>query len=312
MPTAVEQALEKFFGQFFKSDLPDGESQRLGEGALKIDSDLSALTNPNAGAFLKLERDPGLRDDFAAIGDAFRTVGHDFHKAAVGADLIDRFILFGTQHQGGGGGSGAPAVSAALSATGGGGGAGLQADFIAADHKLNATSTDLRAFGKSFLKIDHSRTPEQFNLKLESLADGSVTLARDMAADSKAFQQLGNDFVALGGGDPNALIPAVYKELGGDLQKVAADFGALSTDFLKLDGALVGYQTGGSGTPAPTATAAGGGGGAGMPVGTALMNLFQDFHTLGADTGAVAHDSAVLVSDLIQPPTTAANTNHSH
>jgi hypothetical protein len=303
MPTAVEKALENFFDQFFKSDLPAGESQRLGEAALNIDSDfvkLSELSGESLAAFEHKHK-----GDFEAIGRAFHTVGNDFHKAEIGASLIDRFILFGTQAHGGGGGSGTPVFSAT-----GGGGAGIQADFELADHKLGTTATDLKAFGDSFVKIDDVRTLDQFNVKIAGLGDGSVELARDTAADQAAFLKLGADFLNLGSEANGLLLPAVYKELGGDLQKVAADFGAISTDFLKLDGALVGYQTGGSGRPGDP-NASGGGGGAGMPVGTALMNLFQDFHTLGVDTHAVAHDAAVLVSDLIQPPTTTtANTDH--
>jgi hypothetical protein len=112
-----------------------------------------------------------------------------------------------------------------------------------------------------------------------------------MTADHAAFMALGEGFLKLGGGD-NALLPAVFKALGEDVQTVGGDFNKLAADFVTFDKALMG-----------------GGGGAGMPIGTALMTMFQDFHTLSTDTGMVAHDAAVLVSDLVQQ-SLAPNANH--
>src|SRR5215831_4229417 len=103
MPTAVERALERFFDEFLKRNITPNEG--LG------------------GAFRGIERDPGLRHDFTAIGDAFVTVGNDFQGAAIGGELINGLIglLFG-----------------------GGGGAGIQADLGSADQKLGTTSTGLK------------------------------------------------------------------------------------------------------------------------------------------------------------------------
>jgi hypothetical protein len=276
MPTQVERALERFFDEFLGRNFTP--SEKLNDAFQKIDRDIASLSDASADTLHKMGRDPGLNHDFAAIGDAFLTVGNDLHKAEMGGEAINGLIglLFP-----------------------GGGAAGIQADLGSADHKLGTTSSDLMTFGIDFHKIDTSRTQQEFDHKIAGLVGDSTALAGDMAADQAAFMTLGADFLHLGG-DANALVPAVFKELGGDLQKVAADFGSLATDFRSLGEAVAGYQTGGSGTPAdPNA----------MPVGTALMTLFHDFHALGADTGAIAHDAAVLVSDLIQPPV-APNGNH--
>jgi hypothetical protein len=284
MPTAVETALEKFFDALLGRNAPPSES--LNDAFHKIDRDIMALDDASPANFLKVEGNPGLRHDFTEIGGAFLTAGTDFHKGEMVGGVINGLIglLFP-----------------------GGGAAGIQTDLQSADHKLGTSSTDLMTFGGEFAKIDTSRTLDQFNIKIAGLADGSVTLANDMTADHDAYQKLSADFLNLGG-DANLLLPAVFKELGGDLQKLANDFATLATDFRNLDGALVGYQTGGSGTPADP-NAAGGGGGSGKPLGNALATLFQDFHALGADTGVVAHESAVLISDLIQQ-SVGANANH--
>jgi hypothetical protein len=287
MPTAVERALEKFFDELLGRNAPS--SERLSDAFHKIDSDITALSDANAANFLKIEGNPPLRHDFTEIGHAFLTVGNDFHNVELVGGTINGLIglLFP-----------------------GGGAASIRTDLASADHKLGTSSTDLRNFGGGFVKIDDSRTLDQFNIKIAGLADGSVKLAGDMTADHDAFQQLAADFLKLGG-DANALLPAVFKELGGDLQKLAGDFATLATDFHTLDVALAGSGGGaGRGVGIDAGTQAhGGGGGSGKPVGDALATLFHDFHTLGADTGVVAHESAVLISDLIQQSVTP-NANH--
>src|SRR5262245_58485871 len=124
MPTAVERALERFFDEFLKRNITPNEG--LGGAFRGIDGDLTRLEGANADTFLGIERDPGLRHDFTAIGDAFVTVGNDFQGAAIGGELINGLIglLFG-----------------------GGGGAGIQADLGSADQKLGTTSTGLKMFG---------------------------------------------------------------------------------------------------------------------------------------------------------------------
>jgi hypothetical protein len=272
MPTAVERLFDSFL-RFTGVR----EQAALNDAFLKIDGDLLKLSTASADSFLKIEHERSLKIDFDVVGDAFHKLGNDFLKIDLGMRLVDDFVVKV---------AGAPTPGSVDGA------AGLQADFVALDHKISTSATDLKILGADFLKLDHSPTVEVFQAKIAGISDDFLKLGADMAADRDAFLKLGADFLKLGGGEHPSPLDLAYKEFGGELQTVGRQFDALSTDFLKLNDALHG---GGGG--AGTVESATGGGGAGV-VGTALMTLYQDFHTLGADLGALGDGAVEVVEDL--------------
>ena len=272
MPTAVE----RLFDSFLKF-AGIREQAALNDAFLKIDDDLLKLSNASADSFLKIEHERSLKIDVSVIGDAFLKLGNDFHKIDLGLRLLDDFVVKVAGVPTPGSVDGAPS---------------LQADFVALDHKISTSATDLKLLGADFLKLDTSPTVEVFQAKIAGLGNDFLKLGADMAADRDAFLKLGADFLKLAGGDKVSPLELDYKELGGELQTVGMQFDALATDFLKLDQALHG---GGGG--AGRVESATGGAGAGV-VGAALMTLYQDFHTLGADLAVLGDGSVTVVRDL--------------
>ena len=282
MPTMVERLLDSFL------KIEGNRDPGLNQAFANIDGDLGKLLNANSDSFLQTEHTHAVQNDFHEIGDALQNVGLDFHKADTAMRLFDTFVT---------------------RAVGGGGGAGMPADLELADHRIGVTAADLRHAGQDFLRLTTSPNLETFDAKLHGVEADFRKAGGDMAADREAFLNLSADFLKLGGGsDANALLPAV--QFGSELRTVAGDFGTLAADFLKLSDALAGSQGGGgAGTPGDP-NASGGGGGAGKPVGQALMTLFQDFHTLGTDLGALGKGADAVLESL--PHQTFLAGTHSH
>ena len=275
MPTAVERLFDSFL-RFAGIR----EQAALNDAFLKIDDDLLKLSTATTDSFLKIEQERSLKIDFDVIGDAFHKLGNDFLKIDLATRLVDDFVVKGS----------------ALTPGSVDGAPGLQTDFVTLDHKMNTSGADLKILGTDFLKLDTSPNRDVFELKLAGIGSDFLKLHDDMAADRDAFLKLGADFLKLGGGTDRASpLDLAYKELGGELQTVGRQFDALANDFLKLDAALHG---GGGGAGRGTDSSAGGGGGAGDQVGVALIHLFQDFHVLGADLGALGDGAVKVIEDL--------------
>src|SRR5262245_53283424 len=119
MPTAVERLLDSFLA------FEDRNGAALLDAFQEIDDNLAKLLNGDPNNFLAVEHDPSVRQDFNLIGRTFLTAGHDFHIGAQAGELIDRFVLasFGFHK-----GDEPPAA---------------QSDFLALDHNLEQTATDL-------------------------------------------------------------------------------------------------------------------------------------------------------------------------
>jgi hypothetical protein len=273
MPIAIIRLFDAFLQQI-------GIQERgLNDAFSNIDGDLLKLTAANSDSFLNVEHKHAVQDDLRDIGGAFLHFGIDFHKIDVAGRLVDGFLMRAA-------GDGSVDIPPTV-----------QTDFVALDHKVDVTATDLKALGLDFLKLGTSPNPETFAAKLHGIGDDFKILGSDMAADGAAFLTLGADFVKLGSGDsanPPALDMA-FKALGEDMLKIGHQFDTLAGDFNNLTVAWPGG--GGSGAP-PDTKATGGGGGAGGPVGTAFMTLVHDLNVLGTDFGPLAHDAVTVVSDL--------------
>jgi hypothetical protein len=269
MPTAVERLLDSFL-KF------DGirEQALLDDAFVKIDDTLVNLANASADDFLKIKLESDLKGEFNVIGESFIKLGSDFHKIATAGQLIDQFVLKLTPTIGTVDGAPSP-----------------QADFVVLDHKIDATSTDLKILGVDFLKIHTATTPDSFTIKLANVSTDFLKIGGDMAADRTAFLKLSEDFLKLGGTNTDNTSPLdlAYKEFGGDLRTVAGQFDLLANDFLKLSQAV---QADGSVT-----VEAGGGGGAGK-VGATLALLYQDFFALEASMNTIGGAASQLIGLL--------------
>ena len=230
MPTAVEHG-------FLKLDGFGGpeEQYKLNEAFLKIDSALSDLESADGtAAFIKLEHSRAIKIEFETIGGAFIKLGDGVSDIANVALKIDDFVIKLTNA-----GAGSVTVDAATTV----GGVDPQSDFLKLDRTLTTSAADLKLFGEDFLKLDRSTSVSDFSIKLDAAGSVLGTLGSDMTANENAFDQLGQDFIKLGGGDAGASAPIIdmfYKELGADLYKIGSDFGSLSSDFLKLEAVMTG------------------------------------------------------------------------
>ncbi len=279
MPTAVERLLESFLKLTGIRD-----QGALNEAALKIDDAFLKLSNASADDFLKIESSAFLKFEFEKIGDSFLKLGDDFHKISLAGEVIDQTVLKLT---------GTPTTDSVDSRS------GLQADFVALDHKLNTTSTDLKILGTDFLKLDTSPDLEVFQHKANVVADDFLKLSTDMAADRVAFLKLSADFLKLSqGGDRPSPLDLAYKELGGDLRAVGDTFGLLAADFVNVGDAVAHGGGGGAGRPGDP-NASGGGGGAGDQIGAALTLLYQHFHALDLKLDALGDGSVRVIHDLL-------------
>jgi hypothetical protein len=281
MPTAVERLLDSFL----KFTGLRGQGA-LNEAAFKLDEAFLKLSTANADNFLKIEGSPFVKIDFDRIGDSFVKLGADFHRLTVAGEAVDQVLLKLT-----GGttvGSDDPR-------------AGAQADFVALDHKVSTTSTDLKILGTDFLKLDTAPNVASFVIKGELVADDFLKLSTDTAADRVAFLKLSADILKLSQGvDATSPLDRALKQLGGELQAVGDTFGLLSTDFLKVGDAVAHGAGGGGGSGLSTnVNGAGGGGGAGDSIGAALTLLYQHFHTLDVKLEALGDGSVRLINDLL-------------
>jgi hypothetical protein len=266
MPTAVERS-------FLKLDGIDGrhEQAALTNAFLKIDSDFLKLsTAPNTDAFLKIEDSRQLKNSVDVIGDAFIKLGDDFGEIARGALKIDEFVIKWT---------------AASSATGA---ASVdfnpQSDFLKLDSALTTSGADLKILGADFLKLDNSSSLKVFDHKLEGVGADFLKLEGDTAVDQAAFLKLGADFLKLGDVSDPSPLDLAYKELGGALQQIGADFGIISTDFgLLLPAVQKIYGGGVTVTSADLLSKVG----SDSSLGAGLLALDQAFLKLDADLGAV-------------------------
>lgn len=286
MPTAVEHGFLKLDG-FGDRD----EQHKLSEAFLKIDSAFLKLEGADTtSAFLKLEASPAIKYEFETIGGAFDKLGDVVGDTANVALKIDDFVIKLTN-----------AGSVTLDAVTTGGGVDPQSDFLKVDAALTTSAADLKLFGEDFLKLDQSASVSDFWLKVDAVGSDLGTLGSDMTADENAFDQLGEDFIKLGGGAAAAasdpIIDTFYKELGADLYKIGSDFGSLSSDFLKLE--LV--MTAGGGVTVGSAVellSASSGGGMG-PIGSSFAALDQDFLKLDNALGAAGGPAAAVIGDFI-------------
>jgi hypothetical protein len=280
MPTAVE----RFLDSFLKLAGFDGrhEQAALNDAFLKIDGDFLKLSSANSDTFVKIEHRPGLQHDFDVIGDAFIKLSHDFGKIAFAGALIDDFFLKVTA-----------ATTAELNTAAAEGAPNPQADFIKMDAALKTSAADFKILGLDFNKLAKSPSLDVFQVKIAGISDDFSKLGNDMAADGNAFLKLAADFVKLGSVDNPSPLDLAYKDLGGELQTVGSQFGALSMDFFNL---------------VPAVQAAGGGGSGGtatsdafvkLNVGLDFMALNQDFHKLDSALGAVGDGAAAVIGGLL-------------
>jgi hypothetical protein len=283
MPTAVERLLDSFlklagFGDRREQDV-------LNDAFLKIDGDLLKLSSANADTFVKLEHNHALKLDFDVIGDAFIKLSRSFDHIALAGALVDDFVLKLTGATSG--------VFTAASVVGDGV-PNQQADFLKLDGTLKTSATDLKILGTDFLKLDTSPNLEVFQLKIRGVSDDFLKLSGDMAANRDSFLKLGDDFLKLGGNVENpSPLDFAYKELGGELNAVGSQFGALSTDFFNLVPAVQAGGGGGSGVTASDGFVK-------LSVGLDLMTLSQDFHKLDVALGEVGDGAAAVVGDLFR------------
>ena len=286
MPTAVEHGFLKLDG--FENP---GEQHKLNQAFLKIDNAFIKLEGAtDTEAFLELERRGAIKHEFETIGGAFIKLGDGLGDIANVALKIDDFVIKLTS-------AGGNTVTADGVTTGG---VDPQTDFLKLDAALTTSAGDLKLFGEDFLKLDRSTSVSDFSIKLDAAGSVLGTLGSDMTANENAFDQLGQDFIKLGGGDAGAGAPIIdmfYKELGADLYKIGSDFGSLSSDFLKLESAITsGGVTVGSAVELLSASS---GGGAGGPIGSAFAALDQDFLKLDHALGAAGGPAAALIGDFI-------------
>jgi hypothetical protein len=228
MPIAIIRLFDAFLQQV-------GIQERgLDDAFSNIDGDLLKLTTARPDSFLNVEHKHQPQDDLRDVGGAFLHLGIDFHKLDVAGRLIDGFLV-----------RAAADGSVDIPPT-------VQTDFVALDHKIDITSTDLKALGLDFVKLGTSPNLETFDAKLHGIGDDFNKLSSDMAADGAAYLTLGADFMKLGGGDsPNPPpIDMAFKAFGEDLLKVGKQFDTLAGDFSHLSIAWSGG--GGSGTPTAT------------------------------------------------------------
>src|SRR5262245_37737973 len=187
MPTMVERLLDSLL------KVEGNRDPGLNQAFANIDGDLAKLLNANGDSFLQTEHK--VQTDLHAIGEAFQNLGIDFHKIDAAARLFGDFVV---------------------RAVGGGGGAGMPADFEFAEHKIGTTAADLKHAGLDFRTLTTSPNLGTFDAKLHGVDADFRALSSDMTADRDAFLKLGADFLKLGGGDANALLPAV--QLGSELR----------------------------------------------------------------------------------------------
>jgi hypothetical protein len=282
MPTAVERLLDSFlklagFGDRREQDV-------LNDAFLKIDGDLLKLSSANADTFVKLEHNHALKLDFDVIGDAFIKLSRSFDHIALAGALVDDFVLKLT---------GATSGVFTAAAVVGDGAPNPQADFLKLDGTLKTSATDLKILGTDFLKLDTSPNLDVFQLKIRGVSNDFLKLSGDMAANGEAFHKLGDDFLKLGDVKNPSPLDFAYKELGGELNTVGSQFGALSADFLNLVPAV---QAGGGGGTGVTASD----GFVKLSVGLDLMTLSQDFHKLDIALGEVGDGAAAVVGDLFR------------
>jgi hypothetical protein len=168
-----------------------------------------------------------------------------------------------------------------------------QADFIKLDGTIKVSAADLKILGTDFHKLDTSPNLDVFELKIRGLSDDFLKLSGDMAANGEAFQKLGADFTTLGGVNNPSPLDLAYKELGGELNAVALQFGALKADFLNLVPAV---QIGGGGGPSLTASDSS----VKLSLGLGLMTLGQDFHKLDVALGQLGDGASDVIVDLFR------------
>jgi hypothetical protein len=266
----------------------DGISDRgrLNEATLKIDEAFLKLSSASTDDFLKLEQNPFIKLQFDAIGDSFVKLGDDFLKISAAGEAVDQFVLKIVGNP-----VGAP------SDANGGDSSGPQADFVVLDHKLSATSSDLKILGADFLKLDTSPNADSFQQKVNIVSDDFLKLSADLAADRVAFLKLSADFLKLsqGGGDRPSPLDLAYKEIGGELQDVGNTFDLLATDFANAGQAVA---QGGGGGAGRTPNVAPNGGGADS-IGAALSLIYQDFHILDHKLEALGDGSVRVLSELL-------------
>jgi hypothetical protein len=239
---------------------------KLNGAFLKIDFDVSKLSSLNGDGFTDFEHKH--KGDFTAIGNALTTEADSVLKGEI-TGAVDNVII------------------AVLN---GGGTTPLQDDFERLDQSLNTVTADFKLLGADFAALPSSPDAETFKIKLEGAGNDVLKLQGNTAASGKALMQVAADFLALGDVANPSPLDLAYKELGGELQTVAGDFGKLSNDFGKLSQALAG---GGAGTPAA------GGGDASNTIGGTLAQIVQDFHALSTDGGAATQATNNVIEDLV-------------
>ncbi len=282
MPTAVERLLDSFLKL-------DGISDRgrLNEATLKIDDAFLKLSSANTDDFLKIEQSPFIKLQFDTIGDSFVKLGDDFLKISVAGDAVDQFVLKIVGNS----------VATSSDANGGADSSGPQSDFVVLDHKLSATSSDLKILGSDFLKLDTSPNADAFQQKVNIVSDDFLKLSSDLAAERVAFLKLSADFLKLsqGGGDRPSPLDLAYKELGGELQDVGNTFDLLATDFANAGQAVAQGSGGGTGKTPNVAL----NGDGGDSIGAALSLIYQDFHVLDHKLEALGDGSVRVLNELL-------------
>jgi hypothetical protein len=287
MPTAVERLLDSFLKLTGVDD-----RGALDEATLKIDDAFLTLSTASTDTFHKIENLGFIKFSFEKLGDSFIKLSDDFHKITVAEDAFGDAVLKLTGNPNG------DAVG------------GLRTDFAMLDHKLSATSDDLKILGTDFLKLDTAPNFADFQQKWNALGGDFHKFSGDIAAAVDAFHKVSEDFLKLSqGGDRPSPVDLAYKELGGELQSVGDTLGLVAGDFLKIGDAVA--ATGGAGAGRPgDATSATGGAGAGTPdpIGAALQLLFQHFHDLDVKLNALG-DGSVRVLDSLEQPALFADTS---
>lgn len=212
MPTIVERMLERF------QNYIDRNGPAIADAALDIDDDLTRLLNAEPDAFRTILHEQDVHQDFNLLGRTFIGAGNLLHAGAQASELVDRAVLryFDVQR-------GDPVP-------------GPQQDFLALDHSVDETVSDLRDTGHDFLKLNTVNTPQALEARLSDLAGGFGELAHDVSADSSGLAKLGQDFVQMASLPLPSATQHALTEFGtglqtvaGGLQELAGDLGAIST-----------------------------------------------------------------------------------